>query len=81
MKVYKDFFNGDELAGDSYPMKELYGGLIYEFETKQITRSIGNIDIGANASEDPEGGAGDDGVDDQAVTVNNLVDAHKLVVC
>jgi hypothetical protein len=79
MKVYKDVFTGDELASDSFPMKEIEGGLILEFETKQITKTIGNIDIGANASA--EGGGEDEGVDDGAQTVNNLVDACKIVVC
>lgn len=79
MLIYKDAFNGDELLSDSYVPKEVEGGIIYEVATKQITRSIGNIDIGANASE--EDPSADEGADDTAVTVNNLVDAHGLVVC
>jgi hypothetical protein len=79
MKVYKDAFSGDELASDSFPVKEIEGGLLLEVETKQISQSLGNIDIGANASA--EGGGEDEGVDDNAVTVNNLVAACKIVVC
>ena len=80
MKVYKDLLNGDELSTDALPMKEIEGGLILEFETKQITRdTVGNIDIGANASA--EGAGEDEGTEDGKVTVNNLVDACKLVVC
>jgi hypothetical protein len=78
MKVFKDVFSGDEIASDSFPYKEIEGGLILEFETKMITRDlVGSVDIGANASA--EGGGDDEGVDDGKVTVNNLVDAVKLV--
>jgi len=53
--------------------------VFYEVQTKQVSRSIGNIDIGGNPSADGGGEDGDEGVEDGAVTVNNLVDAHKLV--
>ena len=80
MKVFKDAFNGDELASDSFPFKEVENGLLLEFETKQVVRDlVGNIDIGANASA--EAGGDDEGVDDGKITVNNLVDAHRIVVC
>jgi hypothetical protein len=81
MKIFKDAFNGDELMSDSYPTVTL-DDLIYEVETKTVSRSkVGNIDIGANPSA--EEGAEDEGADgdSDAVTVNNLVDAHNLVVC
>eukprot|EP01111_Echinosteliopsis_oligospora_P011383 TRINITY_DN374_c0_g1_i1.p1 TRINITY_DN374_c0_g1~~TRINITY_DN374_c0_g1_i1.p1 ORF type:complete len:170 (+),score=45.04 TRINITY_DN374_c0_g1_i1:391-900(+) len=77
MRIYKDIFNGDELGSDSFPTKDV-DDIAFEFETKQITKSIGNIDIGANASAD--GGGEDEGADDVAQTVNNLEDAHKLQV-
>lgn len=82
MKIFKDIISEDELCSDSYPMQLIHDGLIIEVETKQITRSkVGNIDIGANPSAE-EGGEeeGADG-DNDKVTVNNLVDAHQLVVC
>jgi len=80
MKIYKDIVSGDELGSDSYPTKDVVVNgypLFYELETKQVTRSIGNIDIGANPSG--EEGAEDEGADDKAVTVNNMADAHRLV--
>jgi Translationally controlled tumour protein len=83
MKVYKDSFNGDELFSDSYPMKEFAVSgypLLCEVETKQVSRSkVGNFDIGANPSAEEGGDEGADG-DNDVVTVNNLVDACKLVV-
>eukprot|EP01110_Echinostelium_bisporum_P013437 TRINITY_DN9129_c0_g1_i1.p1 TRINITY_DN9129_c0_g1~~TRINITY_DN9129_c0_g1_i1.p1 ORF type:complete len:172 (+),score=84.91 TRINITY_DN9129_c0_g1_i1:50-565(+) len=77
MKVYKDLFTEDEMSSDTFPVKEVLG-VAYEFETKQITRSlVGEINIGANASAE-EGGE-DEGADDSGtVSVNNLVDAHRL---
>lgn len=80
MKILKDVFNDDEYGSDSYPIKELFGGFILEVETKQITRSlVGDINIGGNPSAE-EGG--DEGADDanSTITINNLVDAHKLQV-
>jgi len=51
-----------------------------EVETKAVTRSkVGNFDIGANPSEEEGGDEGADG-DNDTITINNLVDAHKLVV-
>jgi Translationally controlled tumour protein len=83
MRVYKDIFNGDELYTDSLPIKEIVINgypLLSEVETKQISRSkVGNIDIGANPSAEEGGDEGADG-DNDTVTVNNLVDACKLVV-
>jgi len=79
MRVYKDVFNGDELMSDSYPIVTL-DDIIYEVETKMLSRSkVGAIDIGGNPSA--EEGAEDEGADgdNDAVTVNNLIDAHQLV--
>lgn len=79
MKIFKDIFNGDEYMSDSYPTT-LLDDTIYEVETKQVSRSkVGSIDIGANPSAEEGGDEGADG-DNDVVTVNNLVDAHKLVV-
>jgi len=75
MKIYKDLFSGDELSSDAFPTKTVFG-IIYEVETKQVTKSLsGNYDIGANASEEDPEESLDDG---QSVTVNNLIDSHRL---
>jgi len=75
MKLYKDIVSGDELFSDSFPVTEV-DDIVYEIETKQITKSEGNYDIGANASAEP--GDEDEGFDSSAVTVNNLIDAMRL---
>ncbi|MEU4068230.1 translationally-controlled tumor protein [Streptomyces wedmorensis] len=72
MIIYTDIFNGDELVSDQYPSKEI--GPFLEVECKMITRRLlGDINI----DESPL----DEGEDDEAgtVTVNNVVDAHRLV--
>eukprot|EP01112_Ceratiomyxa_fruticulosa_P011505 TRINITY_DN3122_c0_g1_i2.p1 TRINITY_DN3122_c0_g1~~TRINITY_DN3122_c0_g1_i2.p1 ORF type:complete len:104 (-),score=17.65 TRINITY_DN3122_c0_g1_i2:317-628(-) len=76
MKIYKDIFTGDEMLSDTFKVTEVFGGTIYEVETKMVTKSnSANYDIGANASEEEA----DEGVDDgQSYSVNNLVDAHQL---
>ncbi len=83
MRVYKDIFNDDELMSDSFPTVTVFD-IIYEVQTKQITRSkVGNIDIGANPSAEVGEGGEDEGAsgDNDTVTVNNLIDAHRLIVC
>jgi len=76
MKIWKDIFTGDEIGSDSYPV-ELIDDLIYEVQAKMITKSdSGDYDIGANASA--EGADEGEGVDSTTVTVNNVVDAHRL---
>eukprot|EP01117_Protostelium_nocturnum_P008817 TRINITY_DN315_c0_g1_i1.p1 TRINITY_DN315_c0_g1~~TRINITY_DN315_c0_g1_i1.p1 ORF type:complete len:172 (-),score=55.89 TRINITY_DN315_c0_g1_i1:52-567(-) len=77
MKIFKDLINGDELTSDSFPMTEV-DDIVYEVETKQITKSEGNYDIGGNPSAD--GADEDEGPAESTVaTVNNLVDAMRLV--
>jgi len=78
MKIFKDVFNGDEYASDSFILT-VVDDVIYEIETKQVSRSkVGSFDIGSNPSAEEGGDEGADG-DTDTVTVNNLVDAHKLV--
>ncbi|MBD0669947.1 translationally-controlled tumor protein [Streptomyces sp. CBMA156] len=77
MKVYKDVFNGDELLSDSVPIKE--DGICYVAEGKYVTRNTAVvIDTGASGGEEDGEEAGEVG-DSAAVTVLNVVDAHRLV--
>jgi len=71
MKIYKDIFTDDELASDVYPV-EVEDEVILKFTTKLITRTEGNYDMAGD-------GGGEESYDPTSVTVNNLVDAHKLV--
>merc|ERR1712039_479179 len=71
MKIFKDIFTEDELASDVYPL-ELEDDVILKFTTKLITRTEGNYDMAGD-------GGGEETYDSTSTTVNNLVDAHKLV--
>merc|ERR1712193_351905 len=71
MKIFKDIFTEDELASDVYPL-ELEDDVILKFTTKLITRTEGNYDMAGD-------GGGEETYDSTSTTVNNLVDAHKLI--
>jgi hypothetical protein len=73
MKIFKDMLNGDELLSDSFPLT-LVDDVVYEVQTKMITVTEGNYDIGANPSEEEA----EEALDSGAVTVNNLVSAMRL---
>merc|ERR1739841_161155 len=66
-----DIFTEDELASDVYPV-ELEDDVILKFTTKLITRTEGNYDMAGD-------GGGEETYDATSTTVNNLVDAPKLV--
>ncbi|OWM74076.1 hypothetical protein CDL15_Pgr008387 [Punica granatum] len=67
--------SGDELLSDSFPYKELYNGVLWEVEGKWVVKGALDVDIGANPSA--EGGE-DEGVDDQAQKVVDIVDTFRL---
>jgi len=75
MRIFKDRFTKDEIASDAYPMT-LVSNIIYEFQGKFITRSLGgDFDIGANASQE----AGENETyENTSVRVINIVDSHRL---
>jgi len=77
MIIYKDIFSGDELFSDTFQMV-LIDDIVYEVQSKMVVKNeSGNFDIGANPSE--EGAAEDEGFDDPGkITVNAVVDAHRL---
>ncbi|KAF5752201.1 translationally controlled tumor protein [Tripterygium wilfordii] len=76
MLVYQDLNTGDELLSDSFPYKEIENGILWEVEGKWVVQGAVDVDIGANPSA--EGGDEDEGVDDQAVKVVDIVDTFRL---
>jgi len=77
MKIYYDIVSNDELFADAYPMRTV-DDVVYEVESKNLVKTEGNYDIGANASQDPDAEKEDDGFDVNSQTVNNVLDAHRL---
>ncbi|KAF8017224.1 hypothetical protein BT93_H2423 [Corymbia citriodora subsp. variegata] len=75
MLVYQDLLTGDELLSDSFPYKEIFEGVLWEVEGKWVIQGAVDVDIGANPSA--EGGE-DEGVDDTAVKVVDIVDTFRL---
>ncbi|KAK9182318.1 hypothetical protein WN944_025461 [Citrus x changshan-huyou] len=67
---------GDELLSDSFPYKETENGILWEVEGKWVVQGAVDVDIGANPSA--EGADEDEGVDDQAVKVVDIVDTFRL---
>ncbi|KAL3349675.1 hypothetical protein AABB24_022658 [Solanum stoloniferum] len=76
MLVYQDLLTGDELLSDSFPYKELENGMLWEVQGKWVVQGAVDVNIGANPSA--EGGGEDEGVDDQAVKVVDIVDTFRL---
>nr|ADZ75463.1 translationally controlled tumor protein [Litchi chinensis] len=76
MLVYQDLISGDELLSDSFPYKEIQNGILWEVEGKWVVQGAVDVDIGANPSA--EGGDEDEGGDDQAVKVVDIVDTFRL---
>ncbi|GMH07740.1 hypothetical protein Nepgr_009580 [Nepenthes gracilis] len=76
MLVYQDLITGDELLSDSFPYKEIENGMLWEVEGKWVVTGTIEVNIGANPSA--EGGEDDEGVDDQAVKVVDIVDTFRL---
>ncbi|KAE8812731.1 Translationally-controlled tumor protein [Hordeum vulgare] len=76
MLVYQDKLSGDELLSDSFPYRELENGVLWEVDGHWVVQGAVDVDIGANPSA--EGGGEDEGVDDQAVKVVDIVDTFRL---
>ncbi|KAJ1407655.1 Translationally controlled tumor protein, conserved site [Sesbania bispinosa] len=75
MLVYQDLLSGDELLSDSFRYNEVENGMLWEVEGKWVVKGAVDVDIGANPSA--EGGE-DEGVDDTAVKVVDIVDTFRL---
>ncbi|KAL1546009.1 translationally-controlled tumor protein [Salvia divinorum] len=76
MLVYQDLLSGDELLSDSFPYNEIENGMLWEVEGKWVVQGAVSVDIGANPSA--EGADEEEGVDDQAVKVVDIVDTFRL---
>ncbi|KAK3942439.1 Mss4-like protein [Diplogelasinospora grovesii] len=73
MIIYKDSITDDEIISDSYDLKEV-DGVAYEADCAMITLGAVEVDIGANASAEEA----EEGVEDTAVKVNNIVHSFRL---
>ncbi|KAH8590018.1 translationally controlled tumor protein [Bisporella sp. PMI_857] len=73
MIIYKDILTGDEIISDSYDLKEV-DGAVYEVDCAMITLGAVEVDTGANASAEEA----EEGVEDGAVQVNNVVNSFRL---
>ncbi|CAK9000916.1 Translationally-controlled tumor protein homolog (TCTP) [Durusdinium trenchii] len=75
MIVYNELSSGDQVLSDSYKQEPLvWNGETLEgivtVQSELVSKDVGDIDIGANASEEE----GDEGTDDASKKVNNIVD-------
>ncbi|KAL8254374.1 hypothetical protein R6Q59_032595 [Mikania micrantha] len=85
MLVYQDLISGDELLSDSFPYKELLNGILWEVEGKVYLAPIFVLGwykeqwrltlVQTLLQKEPEE---DEGVDDQAVKVVDIVDTFRL---
>jgi len=73
MIIFKDAITDDEIISDSYDIKEV-DGVAYEVDCAMIVEGAVEIDIGANASAEEA----EEGVEDTAVKVNNVVHSFRL---
>ncbi|TVY15924.1 Translationally-controlled tumor protein-like [Lachnellula arida] len=73
MIIYKDILSGDEIISDSYDLKEV-DGTVYEVDCQMITLGAVEVNTGANASAEEA----DEGIEDGAQQVNNVVNSFRL---
>jgi len=73
MIIFKDALTDDEIISDSYDIKEV-DGVAYEVDCQMIVEGAVEVDIGANASAEEA----EEGVEDAAVKVNNVVHSFRL---
>ncbi|KAI1430852.1 translationally controlled tumor-associated [Xylaria sp. CBS 124048] len=75
MIIYKDALSNskDELLSDSFNLKEV-DGVVYEADCAMIEIGAVDVDTGANASAEEV----DEGLDDSAQKVNNIVHSFRL---
>ncbi|EQL01895.1 hypothetical protein G6O67_006471 [Ophiocordyceps sinensis] len=74
MIIFKDILTGDEVISDSYELKEI-DGIVYEADCAMITEDAVTVNTGANASAE---GGDDDGTEDAAIKVNNIIRSFRL---
>ncbi|KAM3134539.1 hypothetical protein pb186bvf_013353 [Paramecium bursaria] len=74
MKLLTDAFSDAEIVSDSFGIVELFDGFAGEIDSKLLVKNAVQVDVGAGGEfggKDED----DEGVDDQAVKVNNVLDA------
>ncbi|OBT64081.1 hypothetical protein VE03_06681 [Pseudogymnoascus sp. 23342-1-I1] len=73
MIIFTDIISGDEIISDSFEPKEV-DGIVYEVDCAMITLGAVEVNTGANASAEEA----EEGVEDGAVQVNNVVSSFRL---
>jgi len=73
MLIFKDVITGDEIISDSYDLKDV-DGIVYEANCAMIVEGAVEVNTGANASAEEA----DEGLEDQAIRVNNIVHSFRL---
>jgi hypothetical protein len=74
MLLYSDAITGDEMFSDAFPVKVI-DDIAYEVDCQTITVKKGaDVDIGANPSAEEQ----EEGAEDGAETVNNVVFSFRL---
>ncbi|ELR06697.1 hypothetical protein VC83_05243 [Pseudogymnoascus destructans] len=73
MIIFKDIISGDEMISDSFEPKEV-DGVVYEVDCAMITEGAVEVNTGANASAEEA----EEGLEDGAVQVNNVVNSFRL---
>ncbi|KAJ4836644.1 hypothetical protein Tsubulata_036531 [Turnera subulata] len=76
MLVYQDLLTNDELLSDSFPYEEIENGMLWEVKGKWVVEE-GAMDFNIGANPSAEGGE-DEGVDDQAVKVVDIISTFRL---
>eukprot|EP00897_Mesotaenium_endlicherianum_P000596 jgi/Mesen1/10537/ME000083S10044 len=76
MLIYQDIVSGDEMLSDSFEVTEIQNGILFEVPGKWVNKGPLDVDIGGNPSAE-EGGE-DEGVEDQAVKVVDIIDTFRL---
>ena len=75
MRVFEDLFNREEIISDSYTIELKYNGVVGEVDSDMVTLEAEKFDVGCGDAFG--GGAEDEKADDQAVKINNLINAFK----
>ncbi|KAF7352754.1 TCTP domain-containing protein [Mycena venus] len=68
MLLYEDILTGDEMFSDAFPVK-VVDDIVYEVECAMITIKEGDVDIGANPSQEEQ----EEALEEGAQQVNNVV--------
>jgi len=79
MIIYKDLVTDTELFSDSFKLKEIEDGFIYEIDVKMVTKSADQIDASAFGGNPSAEGEDADDTDDSAVETGlDIAMYHKL---